>query len=30
MHGGKLRYDDLAPVTRRAWLRAAAAVAEGL
>jgi MinD-like ATPase involved in chromosome partitioning or flagellar assembly len=30
MHGGKLRYDDLAPATRRAWLRAAAAVAEGL
>jgi len=30
MHGGKLRYDDLAPTTRRAWLRAAAAVAEGL
>lgn len=30
MHGGKLRYDDLAAPTRRAWLRAAAAVAEGL
>ena len=30
MHGGKLRYDDLAPATRRAWLRAAAAVTEGL
>ncbi len=30
MHGGKLRYDDLAPATRRAWLRAAASVAEGL
>ena len=30
MHGGKLRYDDLAKATRRAWLRAAAAVAEGL
>jgi MinD-like ATPase involved in chromosome partitioning or flagellar assembly len=30
MHGGKLRYDDLAKPTRRAWLRAAAAVAEGL
>ncbi|MCU1525484.1 MAG: ATPase [Microbacteriaceae bacterium] len=30
MHGGKLRYDDLAPATRRAWLRAAAGVAEGL
>jgi MinD-like ATPase involved in chromosome partitioning or flagellar assembly len=30
MHGGKLRYGDLAPATRRAWLRAAAAVAEGL
>jgi ATPases involved in chromosome partitioning len=30
MHGGKLRYDGLAPATRRAWLRAAAAVAEGL
>lgn len=30
MHGGKLRYESLAPVTRRAWLNAAAAVAEGL
>ncbi|MBT2519068.1 hypothetical protein J7E29_16625 [Streptomyces sp. ISL-90] len=30
MHGGKLSYDTLAPATRRAWLAAAAAVAEGL
>ncbi len=30
MHGGRLQYDALAPATRRAWLHAAAAVAEGL
>lgn len=30
LHGGKLRYDALAPTTKRAWLAAAAAVAEGL
>lgn len=30
MHGGKLRYESLARVTQRAWLAAAAAVAEGL
>ncbi|TDW26992.1 MinD/ParA family ATP-binding protein [Cryobacterium psychrophilum] len=30
MHGGKLRHDALAPATRRAWLAAAAAVAQGL
>ncbi|ASD24196.1 ATPase (plasmid) [Cryobacterium sp. LW097] len=30
LHGGKLRYDALAPATKRAWLAAAAAVAEGL
>ena len=30
LHSGKIRYDALAPTTRRAWLAAAAAVAEGL
>ena len=30
IHGGRLEYSALAPATRRAWLRAAAAVAEGL
>lgn len=30
MHGGKLRYESLGSVTQRAWLAAAAAVAEGL
>ena len=30
MHGGRLSFDTLAPRTRRAWLHAAAAVAEGL
>ncbi|MCI0157565.1 ATPase [Leifsonia shinshuensis] len=30
MHGGRLAFDTLAPRTRRAWLRAAAAVADGL
>ncbi|HEV7183986.1 MAG TPA: ATPase, partial [Leifsonia sp.] len=30
IHGGRLEYGALAPATRRAWLRAAAAVAEGL
>ena len=30
MHGGRLAFDTLAPRTRRAWLHAAAAVAEGL
>jgi MinD-like ATPase involved in chromosome partitioning or flagellar assembly len=30
LHGGKIRYDALAPATQRAWLAAAAAVAEGL
>lgn len=30
LHGGKIRYDALAPTTQRAWLAAAAAVAEGL
>jgi MinD-like ATPase involved in chromosome partitioning or flagellar assembly len=30
MHGGRLEYTALAPATRRAWLHAAAAVAEGL
>lgn len=30
MHGGRLSFETLAPRTRRAWLRAAAAVAEGL
>jgi MinD-like ATPase involved in chromosome partitioning or flagellar assembly len=30
MHGGRLAFDTLAPKTRRAWLHAAAAVAEGL
>ena len=30
MHGGRLSFDTLSPRTRRAWLHAAAAVAEGL
>ncbi|WP_348786999.1 AAA family ATPase [Leifsonia sp. NPDC080035] len=30
MHGGRLSFETLAPKTRRAWLHAAAAVAEGL
>ncbi|ANF32605.1 hypothetical protein A0130_13830 [Leifsonia xyli] len=30
MHGGRLSFESLAPRTRRAWLHAAAAVAEGL
>ncbi|MDH2443535.1 ATPase [Amnibacterium sp. CER49] len=30
MHSGRLRYDELARPTQRAWLAAAAAVAEGL
>jgi MinD-like ATPase involved in chromosome partitioning or flagellar assembly len=30
MHGGRLEYSAMAPATRRAWLHAAAAVAEGL
>ncbi|MFF1573625.1 AAA family ATPase [Leifsonia sp. NPDC058292] len=30
MHGGRLEYSALAPASRRAWLHAAAAVAEGL
>jgi MinD-like ATPase involved in chromosome partitioning or flagellar assembly len=30
MHGGRLSFDTLAPRTRRSWLHAAAAVAEGL
>jgi MinD-like ATPase involved in chromosome partitioning or flagellar assembly len=30
LHGGKIRFDSLAPATQRAWLAAAAAVAEGL
>lgn len=30
LHSGKIRYDALNPITRRAWLAAAAAVAEGL
>lgn len=30
LHGGKIRYGSLAPATKRAWLAAAAAVAEGL
>lgn len=30
MHGGRLEYDALSPASRRAWLHAAAAVAEGL
>jgi hypothetical protein len=30
MHGGRLEYTTLAAPTRRAWLHAAAAVAEGL
>jgi cellulose biosynthesis protein BcsQ len=30
LHGGQIRYDALAPVTQRAWLAAAAAIAEGL
>lgn len=30
MHGGRLSFETLAPRTRRAWLHAAAAVAEGL
>jgi cellulose biosynthesis protein BcsQ len=30
LHGGKIRYEALAPATQRAWLAAAAAVAAGL
>ncbi|MFF1634211.1 AAA family ATPase [Leifsonia sp. NPDC058248] len=30
MHGGRLEYSALSPASRRAWLHAAAAVAEGL
>lgn len=30
LHSGKIRYTALAPLTRRSWLSAAAAVAEGL
>jgi hypothetical protein len=30
MHSGRLRYDELARPTQRAWLASAAAVAEGL
>ncbi|MGO4593798.1 MinD/ParA family protein [Leifsonia sp. 2TAF2] len=30
MHGGRLSFESLAPRTRRAWLHAAAAVADGL
>ncbi len=30
LHGGKLRFENLAPATQRAWLAAAAAVATGL
>lgn len=30
LHGGKIRFNNLAPTTQRAWLAAAAAVAEGL
>ncbi len=30
LHSGRIRYSALAPRTQRAWLRAAAAVAEGL
>lgn len=30
LHGGKIRFNNLAPATQRAWLTAAAAVAAGL
>ena len=30
LHGGKIRFESLAPATQRAWLAAAAAVATGL